>query len=261
MGNSLRRIILAPAVPYEDVVRFAEALRAAQVPALLTYCTLDSSTPRRVHVRAAKQAGVRVVEIDTPARSESLLSIADETLPRGSYLYRYVDDEDGDECIPSGDWLKSTFPVSDLEWLLAPEEHPVPWASTNLYSFPRNPPELGVTFPFSLALLQVFAAGQAVSCPRCGVSFIPKRPRTQCPGDATIVELFESPGDAMRTEQVPLDAWGYGKCPRCRRSHAFGRRFEQCLRCGRVMRGEPGRHSVALAENEAELHALNEARK
>ena len=81
MGNSLRRIILAPAVPYEDVVRFAEALRAAQVPALLTYCTLDSSTPRRVHVRAAKQAGVRVVEIDTPARSESLLSIADETLP------------------------------------------------------------------------------------------------------------------------------------------------------------------------------------
>ena len=110
MGNSLRRIILAPAVPYEDVVRFAEALRAAQVPALLTYCTLDSSTPRRAHVRAAKQAGVRVVDLDTPARSESLLSIADETLPRGNYLYRYVDDEDGDECIPSRDWLQSTFP-------------------------------------------------------------------------------------------------------------------------------------------------------
>jgi hypothetical protein len=99
-----------------------------------------------------------------------------------------------------------------------------------------------------------------VSCPRCGVRFTPKRQRTQCPAEPTIVELFESNADAVRTEAVPLDAWGHGRCPRCRRSRAFTHRLEQCLRCGRLMRGEPGRHAVALQENEDELHALQRAR-
>ena len=150
--------------------------------------------------------------------------------------------------------------MSGLEWLLEPEEQPVQWESTNLYCFPLNPPELGVAFPFSVALLQVFAPGQPVSCPRCGVSFTPRRQRTQCPAEPTIVELFESETDAMRTEAVPLDAWGHGRCPRCRRNRAFARRVEQCLRCGRLMRGEPGRHAVALQENEGELHVLQRAR-
>ena len=261
MGNSLRRIILAPAVEYPDVVRFAEALRAAQVPAVLTYATLESSKPRRPELRAARDARVRVVDLDTHATGERLVSIADETLIAGKYLYRDVDDEGRDECIPSREWLQATFAVSGLEWLLEPEEHPVPWESTNLYCFPLNPPELGVTFPFSVALLQVFAPGQPVSCPRCGVSFTPRRQRTQCPAEPSIVELFESDTDAMRTEAVPLDAWGHGRCPRCRRSRAFTRRLEQCLRCGRLMRGEPGRHAVALQENEGELHALQRARE
>jgi hypothetical protein len=38
-------------VEYPDVVRFAEALRAARVPALLTYATLESSKPRRPELR------------------------------------------------------------------------------------------------------------------------------------------------------------------------------------------------------------------
>ena len=83
MGNSLRRIILAPAVEYPDVVRFAEALRAAQVPAVLTYATLEGSKPRRPELRAARDARVRVVDLDTQATSERLVSIADETLIAG----------------------------------------------------------------------------------------------------------------------------------------------------------------------------------
>jgi hypothetical protein len=118
VANSLRRIILAPAVEYPDVVRFAEALRAAQLPAVLTYATLESSKPRRPELRAARDARVRVVDLDTRATGERLVSIADETLIAGKYLYRDVDDEGRDECIPSREWLQATFAVSGLEWLL-----------------------------------------------------------------------------------------------------------------------------------------------
>ena len=263
MGNELKRIILAPSIAWPEVVGYARTLRAARCPAVLTYRTLEDSRPRRPELRVAQQAGVRVLDLDTWAKTDNLLAPANETFRQGNYVYRHVDDEGADECIPGSDWLQSAFGTTGLHWLLEPEEQPVPWKSTTLYSIPQNPPEWDVEFPFSLALLQVFTPGQPVSCPQCGVSFVPKRQRTQCPNEPVLteIELFESSADALRVVTVPLDAWGCGRCPRCRRASQFTRRFEQCRRCGQIMSGEPGKHKVPLIDNDAELRTIETAAK
>jgi len=59
---------------------------------------------------------------------------------------------------------------------------------------------------------------------------------------------FSSKEDAARVETTPLDAFSWGKCPRCRQSVHFTHRIEQCQHCGRLLKAT-SRHELELHEN------------
>lgn len=256
MGNHFRKLLVSPGVPEHAFRELAVALRSRQnSPMTLVICDLKGKKLRMEHVKLAQERGVRQIELEGNVPQPVLLEVCDSTLGPSNWLYREQDDEEIDTCVPGTDWLENVFGTNSLTWLLEIEEKPIAWNKKALYAFPLNPPEWDVDVPINVGLLQVARATESRPCPRCGATYVSKRDdRCQCPHCAYVAMPFSSKEDAKRVEEVPLDAFSWGKCPRCWKSMQFTNRLEQCQRCGRLLRAT-SRHSLELEENAEVMEA------
>ena len=254
MGNHFRKLIVSPDVPEQAFRELAVTLRSRQNSSItLVICDLNGKRLRTEHVKLAQELGVRQIEIEGDVSQSILFEICDATLGPSNWLYREQDDEELDICIPGPEWLEKVFNTESLTWLLDIEEKPIAWKKKALYAFPGNPPGWEVELPINVRLLQVARAAESRPCPKCGATYISKRDdRCQCPGCGCVAMPFSSKEDAKRFEEVPLDAFSWGKCSRCRNSIQFTKRAEQCQRCGRILRAT-SRHAVELQENAKEI--------
>lgn len=257
MGNWVRKLLLAPGVEERSVRALALAVRSRnQRPVTFTWCDLDGRRVRDPRFKLAQALGVRQVEIDGRVPPELLQSLAATTLGEGTWLHCERDDDETDVCVPGPGWLEQAFGAADLAWLLEPEEAPAPWNRRSYHALPGNPEAWDVTVPIALRLLTVTHAGAPRPCPACGEEFTSKREdRCQCPACGFVSRPFASDADARRIDLAPLDAFAWGKCPRCHASRQFTAVIEQCHRCGRLLEAK-SRHSLELADNRSVVEAL-----
>ena len=260
MPNHFRKLVVTPEVPERAFADLALALRSRQNrPVTLTICDLKGKRPRSDRLKQAQQLRVRQIEIQGTVLHEILLEICAATLGASNWLYREQDDEARDVCVPGPDWLEKVFGTQSLNWLLEIEEQPTPWNRSALYAFPGNPATWTVEMPINARLLHVAQPLEPRQCPHCGETYTSKRPdRCQCPNCAWVALPFGSKEDAARVETAPLDAFSWGKCPRCRQSMYFTHRTEQCQHCGRLLKAK-SRHELELHENAEYIeHAIAE---
>jgi hypothetical protein len=256
----LKRLVLAPSVEIDLVRLYARALRKSQRRfALLYLLDLVGRRVRKPELKLAKSAKVRIVDIESLIPSEILQRTAHDIFGESGYLYREVDDEDTDICAPGAEWLEFTFHSDQLTWLLEPEETPIPWNKTPFYAYPGNPDTWDVTVPIHAGLLTVARPGEPRLCPVCRTEYTSKRQdECQCPNTECnfVARPFASITEAMSIAPIPLDAFGWGRCPRCRLSHDFARQVEQCARCGQLLHGSSNRHKLDLSDNSEEITSL-----
>ncbi len=257
MGSHFRKLILAPRVEEGSVRDLALRLRARSPhPVTLTFCDLAGRRVRNPQLRAAQAVGVRQVEIEGVVAQALLCELAESILGAGSWLYREQDDEELDVCHPGPQWLTGTFGAGDLSWLLQPEEKPVPWNRRSYYALPGNPDAWDVTVPIARRLLLAARPLEPRPCPSCGMEFASKRQdRCQCPHCGVVSRPFATMADALTLENAPLDAFGWGRCPRCQWSRQFTSVVEQCHRCGRLLKAGSS-HALSLADNVAEVERI-----
>jgi ribosomal protein S27AE len=250
MGNHFRKLLVSPVIPEHAFRKLAVALRSRQKsPMTLVICDLKGKRPRMEHVRLAQELGVRQIELEGNVLRPVLFEVCDSTLGPSNRLYREQDDEEMDICFPGPDWIEKAFGTKLLTWLLEIEEKPIAWNKWTLHAFPGNPPQWDVAVPVNVGLLQVARANENRPCSRCGATYVSKRDdRCQCPHCGEVALPFSSKEDAKRIDEVPLDAFSWGKCTRCRQSKQFTNRLEQCQRCGRLLRAI-SRHNTELQEN------------
>jgi hypothetical protein len=256
----MKRIVLAPAIDPGLVRSYAQVLRDSQKRfATLLLLDLAGRQVRKPSLKHAQSANVRVMEIDSLIQADVLRNAAVAVFGETNFLYREVDDEDVDVCVPDAAWLGRTFKTDDLAWLLEPEEDPIPWNRTCFYVFPGNPAAWDVTVPIHAGLMTVARPGEPRACPSCGTTYTSKRQdMCQCPnrGCGFVAHPFASVPEAKSTVQVPLDAFAWGRCPRCRRAVGFVNQIEQCSRCGQLLRGTSNRHALELTDNSKQIARL-----
>ena len=257
MGNTMCRIILAPAVPPAALQSLGQQLRSqVRQPVTLLLCDLIGTRVRVSEAVAARAAEVRLIDIEPSLSFEVLRAASDAALGDGAYCLRIADDEGRDEKFPSSDWLKQFYPAHDLAWLLEPQEKPVSWNTTAAYVCPGNPASWGLQVPMMLALLDVATPGVARRCPMCRTEYVSRGEKGQCPSCSFVAWPFRDQKQARYIQSVPLDAFAWGTCTRCRRSKAFHHVVEQCFRCGQLLAGGSKRHAVNLHDNRDEIAAL-----
>ncbi|PQO35194.1 hypothetical protein [Blastopirellula marina] len=241
MGNSFRRIVLAPDVPASAVADLARLLRrTAKRPGKLILGELSELRFRKPPLQLAQELGVRVIDGDLPWAADWLYDATLSVLGENAFLLRDCDDEEVDAWRPRATWLKEVYGTDQLDWLVDPEEPPSKWRMTPYYVFPRNPPDWDVDVPIMAALLIASAPGESRDCPLCGQNYVSKFLRGQCPGCRFVFEAFASPQEARRILPTRLDRYGYGKCDRCRKSTPFAAAIEQCMRCGQLLEESSG---------------------
>src|SRR5688500_17662323 len=97
MGNSLCRIILGRDVDPSAVLTFAEPLRAKLTrPTKLHVRDLSGRSVRIPSLVAARDAGVRVVDIEPETVASTVEMISNQTIGSGRFVIRIVDDEGTD---------------------------------------------------------------------------------------------------------------------------------------------------------------------
>jgi hypothetical protein len=173
MGNHIKRFILAPSVQRGAVRTLAVRLREEQRRlTTLTFCSLEDKQPRLEHARLAKQVNARKVEVESALLPEVLVRAADAALGAGNFLFREKDDESLAVCHPNALWLRNTFGVDGLEWLIDNffEDH-ASWGTERFYALPGNPPSCDVTLPIHVNMLRPARParpGEPRECPICG---------------------------------------------------------------------------------------------
>jgi len=181
MGNHFCHIVLAPEVSRSQIESFAKTLRAEQSrPTALTLCDLSGRSVRKPAYVAAKEAGVRLLEVESQLGHNVLIAAATRTFGTG-FLYREKDDEGLAVCHPNGLWISNTFKRDDLDWLLELPEERVPWSREGFYALPGNPPESPVTLGIQARFLRPARPNEVRECPMCGTAYQSKRERGQCP--------------------------------------------------------------------------------
>jgi hypothetical protein len=257
MGNSLCRVILGKQVPDEAVEALALLLRATLTrPSTLHLRDLAGRRVRNPGLLAARDAGLRLVDLDPGWPKGKLLPALGTALGADRFVLRVVDDEDRDVIEPHKDRLAELYPGLDLEWALEPEEQPVPWNRRAFFVCPHNPPQWGTHVPVMATLLSVATPGQSRPCPACRTVYTSRGERGQCPACGFVAYPFKAREEMTRQLPVPLDAFGWGRCPRCRKPSEFIFRVQQCFTCGQLLTASPGRHPLELRDNADEIKAL-----
>ena len=170
---------------------------------------------------------------------------------------RVTDDEGADAAIQEANGLSRLFPDIELGWVLEPEDRPIPWNIDPFYLRPGNPTHWSLKVPIMANLLNVAVPGQMRPCPMCHTQYTSNGERGQCSACGFIATPFRTRTEAKTISPVPLDAFGWGRCPRCRQSREFSHHVEQCFRCGQLLEGAPGRQGKILpAPNKAEVIEL-----
>ena len=158
-------MVLAPEVSRGQIESFAKTLRAEQSrPTALTLCDLSGRSVRKPAYVAAKEAGVRLLEVESQLGHNVLIDAATRIFGKG-FLYREKDDEGLAVCHPNALWINNTFKRDDLGWLLELPHERVPWSREGFYALPGNPPESPVTVGIQARFLTARAAERGPRVP------------------------------------------------------------------------------------------------
>jgi len=262
IGNELVRIILEPGTPSDAARMLAKQLRVDHPrPTTVIHRSLREKKVRRPELKAARDADIAVVDVDSTAVAAVLQSAAIAAIGDGRFLLRACDDEELDVAYPDRNWIERIYQTTALDWLLEPEQDPIPWVNSAFYAIPSNPPDWDETVPIMATLLRVAFPGQARACPICNTNYVSHGGRGQCPSCGFVAFPFLSTADAFAWERVPLDAFAWGQCGRCRKRSEFAAIVQQCSRCGRLMEGDGSFRSLLIPDNRPQiamlLNALN----
>jgi hypothetical protein len=257
MGNNICRLILARDVDSAAAAAFAHAIRhCVKRPTSLYLRDLRGKSVRKGHLVAARDAGVRILDASQSLPADTLETAATATFGLGRFIVRIADDEDTDITLPNLAALEALYPGLDLNWLLEPEENPIPWDSEPFHIFPGNPESWGLKVPLVAAFLAPAMPGLPRPCPMCRFTYSTKGDRGQCPSCGFVAMPFRSLIEAKTIQKAHLDAWAFGNCTRCRKPREFTQLVEQCFHCGQILEGDPGRYTLNLADNRPEIIAL-----
>jgi hypothetical protein len=261
MSNHFCHMVLAPEVSRSQIESFARTLRAEQSrPTALTLCDLSGRSVRKPAYVAAKEAGVRLLEVESQLGHSVLIDAATRIFGKG-FLYREKDDEGLAVCHPNALWINNTFKRDDRGWLLELPHEPVPWSREAFYALPGNPPESSVTLGIQARFLRSARPNEVRECPMCGTAYQSKRERGQCPNrDCSFVWApFKSREEAVAPVPVKLDAFTWTRCPRCQKARSFMHRIEQCHRCGQLLIESGSRFQFELKDNTTEVQDFIDA--
>ena len=257
MGNSICRLILAKGTTSDAVAFFASVMRAkVKQPTSLYLRDLRGRQVRDLRLVAARDAELRILDISPATPPDTLAAIAASTFGQGRFIVRVADDEDEDATIPASTTLAQLYPGVNLDWVLMAEDRPFPWNSEPFFVCPGNPANWSLKIPLMATLLLVASPGQVRPCPGCRTPYTSKGDRGQCPSCGFVAWSFRTVSEARSIRGCPLDAFAWGRCPRCRKSREFTYRIEQCFRCGQLLEGDPGRHTLTLIANKGEVASL-----
>jgi hypothetical protein len=257
MGNNICRVILGRAAPSDAAERFAGLLRGeVRRPTVIYRRDLRCRRVRDPRLVAARNADLRLLDIDPVTPPELLARVAAPAIGEGNFAIRVADDEDMETTLPAADALARLYQGVDLEWVLEPEDRPIPWNNEPFFLFPGNPPHWGLKVPLMAALLQIACPGQKRPCPLCRTEYTSRGDHGQCPSCGFVVQPFRTATEAKNRVQVLLDAFAWGRCPRCRRAREFTYQVEQCLRCGQLLEGDPSGFQLTLVDNCSEVASL-----
>jgi hypothetical protein len=256
MGNGICRIILAADISLDLPAQFADSLRSEVHRPTSLYCrNLHGKSVRKPHLLAARDAGLCLIDVDPVIDPALLARVAAATFGENRFVVRTADDEGLDITWPSADVLARLYPGIDLAWALEPDETPIPWNTDPFYLFPGNPPHWSLKVPVMASLLRVVNSLQR-PCPMCQTVYSSKGERGQCPSCGFVAWPFRSAREATEIVSVPLDAYAWGRCPRCRGTHEFIHQVEQCFQCGKLLEGFSTRHHLTLVPNKNEIVSL-----
>lgn len=257
MGQNICRFVLLPSATKSAAETLARNL-SSKVERIVTiyFRDLEGKRARTPELQDACAAAVRIVDIAPPLSFEVLKELGTSSFGENNFLLRVADDEELDQTYPSSEWLTSAYPQHDLDWLLDPEEDPIPWNTSSFYLFPNNPATWDLEVPLFLSLLNVALPNQTRPCPFCKSQYTSKGERGQCNACGFVAQPFQTKDQAKTILPVRLDAFAWGSCPRCRRSREFVHQVEQCFRCGQLMEANPGKHAVPLQMNKGKILEL-----
>lgn len=257
MGNAICRLLLSPDVSSEQVEVLAVALRRdSRCFVTMHLRDLKGKRVRKGYLLPIANSAVRIIDFAPSIRFDDISVPLSKSVGTGKSLYRLADDEGVDVTVPSADWLRDVYPSFDLSVLLEPDQTPIPWNTELFYVCPGNPDDVNPRVPIALSLLFVALPGAKRDCPLCKNSFVTVGERGQCNVCGFTSWPFKSLSEALQIATVPLDAFGYGRCIRCRASREFSNLVEQCFRCGKLLRGDGTRHKLKLKDNAIEVANL-----
>lgn len=257
MGNTICRVILSKDASSDVALRFGSVLRAeVQCPTMLYLRDLRGKRIRDPRLVAARDAEFRLMDLEPTTRPDVLVRTADATIGEGRFVVRVADDEVADRTLPDVDALERFYPGVELRWALEPDERPIPWNNDSFFLVPGNPSHWGLKVPLMAALLEAATPGSERPCPMCRTRYTSQGDRGQCPSCGFVAQPFRTLEEAIRRTRVPLDAFAWGRCPRCRRAREFTYRVEQCFRCGQLLEACSDRHKLVLIDDNDEISSL-----
>jgi hypothetical protein len=257
MGNAICRLLLSPEVTSEQIEAFAVALRRDSRRLVTMHIRdLKGKHIRKDYLLAIANSDVRIIDFEPRLTFDEISVPVSKSLGPNKSLFRLADDEGLDVTLPSVDWLRDVYPTSDLTALLEPDQTPIPWNTESLYVCPGNPDDVEPHVPIALSLLFVATPGAKRDCPLCANSFVTVGERGQCNVCGFTSWPFKSRAEALQIAIVPLDAFGFGYCIRCRASRESTHLVEQCFRCGKLLRGDGTRHKLKLKDNAIDVANL-----
>jgi hypothetical protein len=257
MGNYICRYILPPSTGREAVARISLHLRQTyRTPTVLHRRDLQGRNVRNPLFKILFDANIVLVDVEGRLKPDDLIDAGTKVFGGRAFLLRHADDDELDVTYPNAEWLKEAYGNVRLEQLLDPEEAPIPWNTETWYAYPRNPPEWDCSVPIMAALLQVARPGDPRECPICATTYTSKGDRGQCPSCGFVSWPFKSAAEATQFAAVPLDAFKWGHCPRCRLPKELSHVIEQCTRCGQLLRGDGSKHKIGLIDNEGFVRSL-----
>lgn len=214
MGNNICRVIAGVNVSAESMERFAALLRQEfKQPAILYQRDLRGRSVRDKRLVAARDANLRLLDIDAEITAELLARTALASMGDGNFLIRIADDEGSDVTYPAVDVLAHLYPGANLGWVLEADERPIPWNTKPFFLCPGNPPNWNSGVPVMAALLHVAQPGMQRLCPICRFVYCSNGKRGQCPSCGFVAYPFCGSGEAKQFAAVRLDAFAWGRCP------------------------------------------------
>lgn len=254
MSNEICRLILSPDVTSDEIEVFAVILRRDSRRLLTMHLRdLKGKHVRKEELLPIAKSGVRIIDFEPSITFDEISIPISMSWGTSKSLYRFADDEDVDVTLHSDNWLRDVYSSFDLSILLEPDQSPIPWNTESIYVCPGNPDDINSRVPIALSLLFVATPGAKRNCPLCKNSFVTVGERGQCTACGFISWPFNSRSEALQIATVPLDAFRYGRCIRCRASREFNNLVEQCFRCGKLLRGDGTRHKLKQKDNANEV--------